>query len=250
VQDTPVSPEPNANLQSVTPNNIAPVGSALPERPRWLSIIAIASIVIGASFGCCNLLGLGSLAASKTTSSFMMKMADGSPQAKAQRTAMMRAQKLQERVMPLTLTAQITSLLHKLALLIAGVFAYRAHGFGRRLLLAMCLAGVLVETVDAWVGLYVAGEQAQMQESLMKDLFSQQAQQARQHTAPGKPQPPQIDAKQMSGMFGGFMRIAMWIMIGGMALMKIVFYGISVLYLRNRDVVVFFDAADQAHAAA
>lgn len=229
-------------------------GSTRPgsNRPRWLSAVTISAIVLGSLFGCCGIAGIGGLVAGR-----FMNPAFAQAQAKAQESPNMarvqaemfeRSAEFQQRIFPLSMTSSAIGLLHALGLIVAGVAAYGARAFGRRMLSVLCLVGIAVELVGGYVGLYVATEQ----NAIMAPMMDQMMQAATEHGVAE----PNEEQRRAQDMARGFMSSAFqvgnvfsWAMIIGFFLVKTSYYVACALYLRRKDVVAFFEPKAAAGAA-
>ena len=208
-------------------------------RPKWLSALTIAAIVLGSLFGCCGIAGIGSMVAGQAMNPAIMQQSQGNPQVDTvQKRYFERTAAFQKKIFPLSLTSGLLGLLHAFGLITAGVLAYRASELGRRLLVGLCFAGIAVELVSGYVGLYTANEQSAMMAPMMEELAqapqgadAQQDEQARRTMQASRG--VMSMALKAGSVFG-------WLTIIGFFLVKSGFYIGCALYLRRAEVVQFF----------
>jgi hypothetical protein len=218
-------------------------------RPKWLSAVSISAIVMGCLFGCCGLAGIGGLVAGSVMNpAALPPTAQDQHFEQFQRQYMERSAAFQRRTLPLSLTSSGLALVHAALLAVAGGLAYRANKLGRRLLAALCFAGIAVELVSGYVGLYVASEQNAVMAPLMDEMMKKSA-----NAGPAQSE----QQKRALETTRGFMAMAFkagnvfsWLTVLGFFVVKSAYYLICALYLRRADVIAYFEPQAAPAAAA
>jgi len=201
----------------------APSGST---RPKWLSAVTISAIVAASLFGCCGLFTVGGLFAGQAMSAAMPKM---SGDAEAQ--FLERTQAIQKEMFPLALSTGLLGLAHAGALLLGGILAYRRMPIGRRLLVAVFFAGVVVECLNGYVSALSAQKQSVAMETMVGGMM----------VSKGADDGDRPDPQAVANSFARLTSIASWIMVLGFLAVKSAYYIVCALYLRQPAVVAYFE---------
>jgi len=201
-------------------------------------------MVLGGLFGCCGITSLGGQVMNRAMNPLMEQMMAGDPQSGAAREFMDRNAAVQARVFPYALTAGLLGLLHSIALVVAGIMAQNGRASGRGLLALVCMVGLGVELVSGGISIHVSRETSAATADMMNASFAAQ---------PGEQTPEQKQAQEMGQKFasgaaraGSILGI---VMIAFFFAIKSVYYVLTVLYLRRRDVVDFFEASRRSAPA-
>ena len=231
-------------MQSEQPAQPSDLGSTPPgiARPKWLSAVTISAIVIGCLFGCCGLAGIGGLVVGRAMDPAAMHAPTRDQRLAAiQKQYMERSAAFQARIFPMSMASGLLALAHAAALAAAGVLAYRVRSSGRRALATLSLAGIAIELVSGYVGLYVAVEQNAVMAPLMNDMMEQ--------TVSGQPN-QSVEQKRALDVTRGFMAGAFkagtvfsWLTVIGFFVVKTAYYLACALYLRRREVVCYYEGA-------
>jgi disulfide bond formation protein DsbB len=202
------------------------------------------AMVFGSLFGCCGVFSAGGALVNRVMAPAMMQLPDAAggqePEfVAAQRRIMERSFALQARIFPYVITSGVLTLLHSLALVIAGIMAHNGRASGRRVLVLVCLVGIGVELITGGIGLYHAGEQGKLSEEMMKAAMVL--------PSSGEPTPEQKEAQQFMQSFaagaGRASSILGWLMVIVFFATKVAYYVFSSIYLRRPEVVRHFEPA-------
>ena len=209
-------------------------------RPKWLSAVTISAIVMGCMFGCCGIAGIGGLVVGRVMSPAAMQAPTRDERiANIQKQYMERNAAFQARIFPLAMGSGLLALAHAVALAIAGVLAYRVRAIGRRMLATLCIAGIAIELVSGYIGVYVATEQNAVMGPLMEEMMTETV----------KDQPNQsAQQKRALDLTRGFMAAAFkagnvfsWLTVIGFFVVKSAYYLASALYLRRPEVAAYYE---------
>jgi hypothetical protein len=205
-------------------------------------------MVLGGLFGCCGVASLGGQVMNRAVNPLMEQMTANAPQNEELRRFTERNAALQARIFPLALTSGLLALLHSLALVVGGIMAYSGRASGRSVLVAVCAAGVAVELINGGLGLYLTRETNAMTAEMMKATFANQPDAQGAEQTPEEKQAQELGQKFASGAAraGSIVGIAMVVTFFAL---KTAFYVATVLYLRRKDVVDFFETPRAAASA-
>lgn len=241
----------SSGAQPTAPAARPPVQAKASSKPKWLSAITVMAIVFGSLFGCCGVASVGGAMANKVMGPAMMQLpgaADGQEPdlVAAHRRIMERNMALQARAFPFVVASGVLTLLHSLALVLAGIMAHNGRASGRRLLVIVCTVGIGVELIAGGFGLYHASEQGKLSEDMMKAAMVV--------PTAGEPTPEQREAQKTLQTFAAGMgrasSILGWVMVIVFFATKVAYYVFSSIYLRRPEVVQHFDGGAAPVAAA
>ena len=215
------------------------VGTAEPK-PKWLSPVIIAAMVLGSLFGCCGITAVGGAVVGRKMPHATLEMQAKNAKDPAAAETIHRYDKMQmafqERTFPLTMTVAVLGLLQSIALVISSILASRRQPIGRRMLAAVCAIGIGIELIGSGTAMYMRSETSAYTEGLMKAMLA--ADQSRQ---PALDEGSREAMQKLSTGVARASSVLGVIMVLVFFCFKVAYYVSALLYLRRREVIDYFD---------
>lgn len=209
------------------------------QRPGGVIAICVIAIILGCLSSCSGLMACGGVAMQGQVEQMQQaSMAGMPPEAGAQMEQMQAAQRElmeeQKRFLPITLGSAILGGLLALLILVAAALALSGRELGRKLLVVLFGVGIGFEVLRTAAEVWVQYE--------MKDIMDRYMSRIMSMSGPGHAPPPEDFTGIMSGVMSASVAFGMCLLVGWAAA-KVVYYGISIGYLRKSEVRAGFQTA-------
>lgn len=205
------------------------------QRPGGVIAIGVVAIILGCLSSCAGVMACGGVAMQGQMEQMQQASMAGMPpnvQLDQMQAAQREMMEEQSKYQPITLGSAILGGLLALAILVAAAMALSGREIGRKLLVALFGAGMAFEVVRTGAEVWVQYQMKDIMDRYMSRVMTMSVQ-------PGQPPMPQEFEGMMSGVMGAGVAIGMCLLVGWAAA-KVVYYGISIGYLRKSEVRASF----------